>query len=203
MTTTTAATGGPIHFPGPLLLGPDGVLVAPPRERLEEIAATVADDALLTFATRQSGGALRRAAPRSTGVIWSWPSSASRGPLPVATSLREVRHTEREQKEPQYLPMPADATPLQIMIEVEDRIRSMGIEISDAEDVFGFWLREQGPAVHELVATVNRTEVVALAEKIRGIADNLLDKIRDAEPATLADAIALLECCPPTRQSKR
>ena len=60
MTTALATTGRPIHFPGPLVLGPDGVLVAPPRERLEEIAATVADDALLTFATRLVRGAKRR-----------------------------------------------------------------------------------------------------------------------------------------------
>jgi hypothetical protein len=101
-----------------------------------------------------------------------------------------------QQMEPPYLPMPADATQLMIMIEVEDRIRSIATRISDADDIFGFWLREQGPAVHELVSTVNRAEVVSLAEKIFGIANDLLDKFRETVPTTLPEAIALLEACP-------
>jgi hypothetical protein len=36
MTTTLSITGRAIHFPGPLTLGPDGILTAPPRERLVE-----------------------------------------------------------------------------------------------------------------------------------------------------------------------
>jgi hypothetical protein len=50
MTTARAACGRPIRFPGPLVLGPDGILTAPPRQRLEEIAAAVDHDALLIFA---------------------------------------------------------------------------------------------------------------------------------------------------------
>ena len=60
MTTTVSAAGRPIHFPGPLVLGPDGILAAPPRQRIEEIAASVDHDALLTFATRLVRGAKRR-----------------------------------------------------------------------------------------------------------------------------------------------
>jgi hypothetical protein len=60
MTTTQTADRRPIHFPGPLVLGPDGILTAPPRQRLEEIAAAVDHDALLIFASRLVKGASRR-----------------------------------------------------------------------------------------------------------------------------------------------
>jgi hypothetical protein len=61
MTTTHSAEHRPIHFPGRLVLGPDGILAAPPRQRLEEIAAAAVDhDALLIFASRLVKGASRR-----------------------------------------------------------------------------------------------------------------------------------------------
>jgi hypothetical protein len=60
MTTTTSTTGRTIHFPGPLTLGPDGILTAPPRERLVEIAAAVDPNLLLVFATRLMKGARRK-----------------------------------------------------------------------------------------------------------------------------------------------
>ena len=60
MTTTLSAERRPIHFPGPLVLGPDGILAAPPRHRLEEIATAVDHDALLIFASRLVKGASRR-----------------------------------------------------------------------------------------------------------------------------------------------
>ena len=60
MTTTTSTTGRAIHFPGPLTLGPDGILAAPPRERLVEIAAEVDPNLLLMFATRLMKGARRK-----------------------------------------------------------------------------------------------------------------------------------------------
>jgi hypothetical protein len=62
-------------------------------------------------------------------------------------SLREVlEFAEREERKEQSAreqgaplrPIAADATPLQIMIEVEYRIRSMGVKISDAADGFRF-----------------------------------------------------------------
>jgi len=100
----------------------------------------------------------------------------------------------RKQKEPPlYLPMPPDATPLQIMIEVEERVRSMGIRISDAADGFKFWLKEQGSAVHELVATVDLTQVYSLYEKISGKADRLYDKIHATTPRSIPEAITMLE----------
>jgi hypothetical protein len=52
MTTTLSITRRAIHFPGPLNLGPDGVLVAPPRERLVEIAEAVDPNLLLVFSSR-------------------------------------------------------------------------------------------------------------------------------------------------------
>ena len=104
----------------------------------------------------------------------------------------------RKQKEPPYLPMPPDATPLQIMIEVEERIRTMGTRVSDAADDFKFWLREQGPAVHELVATVDLTQqVYSLYENISGRAGGLHDRIRATTPKAIPDAIAMLELCDP------
>ena len=47
-------------FPGPLTLGPDGILTAPPRERLVEIAAAVDANHLLVFADRLIRGVRRR-----------------------------------------------------------------------------------------------------------------------------------------------
>ena len=60
MTTTLSTTGRAIHFPGPLTLGPDGILTAPPRERLVEIAAAVDPNHLLVFADRLIRGVRRR-----------------------------------------------------------------------------------------------------------------------------------------------
>jgi hypothetical protein len=60
MTTTLSATHRAIHFPGPLNIGPDGVLVAPPRERLVEIAEAVDPNLLLVFSSRLIKGARRR-----------------------------------------------------------------------------------------------------------------------------------------------
>jgi len=60
MTTTLSTTGRAIHFPGPLTLGPDGILEAPPRERLVEIAAAVDPNHLLVFADRLIRGVRRR-----------------------------------------------------------------------------------------------------------------------------------------------
>ena len=60
MTTTISTTGRAIHFPGPLVIGPDGVLEAPPRERLAEIAEAVDPNLLLVFSTRLLRGARRK-----------------------------------------------------------------------------------------------------------------------------------------------
>jgi hypothetical protein len=60
MTTTTSTTGRAIHFPGPLVIGPDGAVIPPPRERLIEIADAVEPNLLLVFSTRLLRGARRR-----------------------------------------------------------------------------------------------------------------------------------------------
>jgi hypothetical protein len=60
MTTTISTTGRAIHFPGPLTLGPDGILTAPPLERLVEIAENVDPNLLLVFASRLVKGARRK-----------------------------------------------------------------------------------------------------------------------------------------------
>jgi hypothetical protein len=98
-------------------------------------------------------------------------------------------------KEPPYLPMPADATPLQIMIEVERRIDAMAAEINGAADGFNFWLSRQGPVAHELAAVVDVASIYSLYEKIGSVSFD--DKILATVPTSIADAIALLELYDP------
>ena len=112
----------------------------------------------------------------------------------AVTGLRPI--VEKDNLEHSYVPFPPGTTPLQKLIATEERIRSMASRISDAADVFTFWLDNQDQSVKELAAGMDNllAETYGLYKRIDDRADPLLHQINATPPtAGLADAIALLE----------
>jgi hypothetical protein len=92
------------------------------------------------------------------------------------------------------LPLPQGATKLEKMIAVEEHARDLAIKISDAADLFKFWLDKQNQDVQRLAAGVDLDEIYDLYHKIAdGVPSALLDQIIATPPASVADAIVLLE----------
>jgi hypothetical protein len=98
-----------------------------------------------------------------------------------------------------YVPLPSGLSRLQKMIVVEEQIRSLAVRISDAADNFSFWLEKQEQDVRELAGGVDLEEIYRLYHKIDdGVPDTLRNQITNTPPASLAEAIALLELAAPS-----
>jgi len=68
----------------------------------------------------------------------------------VVAGLRGI--IARPNESPYRLPSRPSTTPIEKLIAVEERVRSMSVRISDAADDFKFWLEKQDQSVHELAA---------------------------------------------------